>query len=143
MLTKAELNTLPYNSVSITDSIFFPQNQVLEINNRFYIVLNAQFPTGGFKQAIRMYNKQNHLFLYDLESGTCVRLITVDMIKSHVQEFDGFAPGKKFALQNGQVWEQTDGLHSNCSPGGRVWIKDQCVMHVGNWDFFVQVKQIK
>jgi len=142
MLTIDEIQSLPYDNVTITDSIFFPHNQILEINCRFYIVLNEQFPVGGYLQVIRMYNKTNQRLLYDLQSGICVRLIAVDMIKSYVQEFDGFALGKKFVLQNGQVWEQIDTLNSPCSPGGRVWIKDQSVIHVGNWNFFVQVRRI-
>ncbi|MGZ3813123.1 MAG: hypothetical protein ACXVB0_17570 [Mucilaginibacter sp.] len=78
-----------------------------------------------------------------METRTCVRLIAADIISTYVQEFDGFAPGKKFELENGQVWEQTDSLISPCSPGGKVWIKDHCVMQVGNWNFYVQVKRIK
>ena len=141
MLTAAELQTLTYRNVTISDHATFPDGQILEISNRYYVVQNTIFPTGGYRQQVRLYSRGNELFLYDVQSGTCVRLLPADIIKSHIQEFNGFAHGKRFELRNGETWEQTDTLNSPCSPGGKVWIKDQRVMRVGNWDFNVAVKR--
>jgi len=144
MLSKEELQTLSYQFVKIEDYCYFGGHQILEIPTRFFLVHDYQnFPTGGSRKKIRLYNKNGRFYLFDSESGTCVWVMSVDMIKSHVSEFDGFSFGKKFELKNGQIWEQIGYLNSPCSPGGKVWIKDRCVMRVGNWDFDVPVRRIK
>lgn len=144
MLTHAEINSLPYSNVTISDAKIFANYQILEINNRFYSAhSNRIFPTGAYNQQLRLYSTAENLILLDMQSGTFARLVPADIIKSYVQDFDGFDRGKKFVLNNGQVWEQTSGLSSNCSPGGDVWIADHQVIRVANWDFDVAVKQVK
>lgn len=143
MLTNEELKTLPWNAVSISDTTIIANHQILEIGGKFYSAHgNGIFPN-RYDQQTRAYQKTGNMILFELNEGNFTRIVPADILKSKVNDFNGFDTGKLFELENGQVWKQTDTLSSPCSPGGTVWIFNHSVIRVGNWNFDVAVKQVK
>ena len=143
MLTQNEITSLPWVNVIISDSKIIANYQVVEINGNFYTVHgNITFPNSCNLQ-IRCYNKNGQIILFDSQNRTLARLQSADVIKSKVDDFNGFAYGKTFELRNGQVWQQSDSLDSPCQPGGDVWILNHNIMRVANWNFDIVVTQIK
>lgn len=140
MLTHNELISLPWSLVVITDSKIIANHQILEINGNFYSVHSNNIFPNHYNQQTRWYNKGGQVILFELQSGAFARLLPADIIKSVVDEFDGFEYGKVFELRNGQRWRQTDGLNSPCSPGGTIWIFNHSIIRVANWNFDVSVQ---
>ena len=144
MLTFTEIRNLPFQNISITDYAIIGNQLIVEISGIFYHAEGQNlFPTGRFREVIRVYVKNNLRILFDLETGIFAHLRTANIIKSQVNVFNGFAYGNEFTLTNGQVWAQTSTLNSPCNPGGKVWIKDNSIMRVGNWNFDVAVQRIR
>ena len=114
-------------------------------NGRFYLRKDKHtVDTGGFNATIEIYKMGNELYAYFPNSEMQTKVERANMIHSKtVEEFTGFAPSRRYTLENGQAWEQVGDPFSNCTPGGTVLIRDNKLMQVGNWNFKITVRQIQ
>jgi hypothetical protein len=138
-------NNEPIDQSTIRETLHFFGRQLFELNNgRFYLRQDHYLvDTIGFNLPIQIYQMGNQLYAYLPNSEMQTNVLLVNMIHSNTRpDFTGFAPGRRYNLENGQIWEQIAGITSNCS-GGTVLIKDSNLMQVANWNWEIRVHQIQ
>lgn len=137
-------NNRPVDSGSLRNACHFFGHELYELNNRhFYLRRDYHFISTIGRPQIDIYHP-DQVFAYFPNQNLQTHVERVDMIRSEtvVNDFTGFEPGRRFRLQNGQVWEQVGGITSDCGPGGTVLIKDRQLMQIGNWNWQIRVRQI-
>ena len=114
-------------------------------NGEFFMRQDSHIlPIVGFFPEIEIFNINGKMVLIYLKNHNYTYIEKVKVIESAtIRPFDGFEPGKKYELQNGQIWQQVNGPNA---PGhhssGHVKIINDKILMVDGWSFFPKVKLI-
>lgn len=97
----------------------------------------------GFFPEVEVYRIKDKLVLLYLTNLSYTYIEPIKVMESKtVEPFDSFYPGKRFNLENGQVWQQVDGPNSPCSSSGYVKIVENKKIKVDGWDFYPKIMLI-
>lgn len=129
----------------LRDTFYFGSHEIFELENgEFFIRQDLHMlPLVGFFPEIEIFRIDGELVLIYLQNWYYTYIEPIRVIKSKlVQAFEGFEYGRRFRLQNNQIWQQTSHNYTSMLSSGYVKIIRDRYMRVDNWSTIVEVQDV-
>ena len=134
-------------SGKVADRFYINGREIFKLPTDDYFIRTDwhTLPIVGFFPDIQIFRIKGKIVLVFLDNHYYTFVEPIKVIEGKmINRFDGFEPGKRYELTNGQIWQQIDGPYApNHHSAGYVRIINDEIIKIDNWSFYPNVVQIK